>query len=132
MSDSWKPTRFCSVCASGWYYLTQNPLLSVNHSGHPGGFSVINQTSITDSPSGFPDNAVVGVLGTGSDVARAQRSLHSNQVDSSQDAKVVAVSVAVLAVIVVVVEARRVTGRCLLLETPSGLLRHKYHHAGRQ
>lgn len=50
---------FCPVCASGWYYLTQNPLWSVNHSGHPW---VINQTSITDSPSGFPDNAAEGVL----------------------------------------------------------------------
>lgn len=68
--------------------------------------------------------------GQRSNVTRVARSLQGNRVESPQVAKVVTVSVAVLAV--VVVEARRVTSRCLLLETPSGLLRHKFHHAGRR
>lgn len=57
-------------------------------------------------------------------MAGAPRSLQGSHVDSPQVAEVVAaVAVAVLAVVVVVVEAGRVAGRCLLLETPSGLLR---------
>lgn len=48
-------------------------------------------------------------------MSRAPRSLQGSHVDSPQVAEVVAVSVAVLTVVVVVVEARRVASRGLLL-----------------
>lgn len=49
-------------------------------------------------------------------MSRAPRPLQGSHVDSPQVAEVVAVSVAVLAVIVVVVKASGVTGGCLLLQ----------------
>lgn len=68
-------------------------------------------------------------------MSRAPRSLQGGHVDSSQVAEVVAVSVAVLAVVVVVVEAGRVAGRCLLLERcQSGTfaVRNRFHRVGQR
>lgn len=66
----------------------------------------------------FLDDAAVRA-GQRSNVSRAPRPLQGSHVDSSQVAKVVAISfsIAELAVVVVVVQARRVIGGWLLLKS---------------